>query len=245
MRRAAVRPGGARRRARDARALRRGHVGLVRRDDRPRERAPDRRDLPRRPPRGADVDDQHRRVHVERGRRRAARLHRPRRARPPGRADDRDARADGAPRADRPVLQLVRPPQRREARDLASDRRAADPDPLVGRQRLARDRAADRPQHDPEPRGTGRRAVRLDGLRLLLRAVAQPGPVPLRAVDRPSPVLLRHRRLGEPDRGLHRDGEGRAPAQDLLRALAQLPRHAATGAGRRRARRASTATTRA
>ena len=36
-----------------------------------------------------------------------------------------DARAHGAPRAERPVLQLVRPPHRGEADDLAADRRAA------------------------------------------------------------------------------------------------------------------------
>ncbi len=54
------------------------------------------------------------------------------------------ARADGALRADRPVLQLVRPPHGREADGLAADRRTAEPDPLIGRQRLARGRAEDR-----------------------------------------------------------------------------------------------------
>ena len=39
--------------------------------------------------------------------------------------------------AHRPVLQLVRRPYGREADHVAADRRAADPDPLVGRQRLA------------------------------------------------------------------------------------------------------------
>ena len=68
---------------------------------------------------------------------------RQRRARRPAVEDDRHARADGAPRR-RPVLQLVRPPHGREADGVAADRRAADADPLVGRQRLARGRAEDR-----------------------------------------------------------------------------------------------------
>ena len=71
----------------------------------------------------ADLDDQHRRVPVERGRGRAARDHRPRRARRRGRPDAQHARGDGAPRAQRPVLQLVRPPRRRQAHALAADRR--------------------------------------------------------------------------------------------------------------------------
>ena len=37
--------------------------------------------------------------------------------------DARDAGTDGAPPARRPVLQLVRPPRRRQAHDLATDRR--------------------------------------------------------------------------------------------------------------------------
>ena len=40
-------------------------------------------------------------------------------------------------RAERAVLQLVRPPDGREADGLAAVGRAADPDPVVGRQRLA------------------------------------------------------------------------------------------------------------
>ena len=38
-------------------------------------------------------------------------------------------------------------------------------------------------------------------------------------------VLLRHRRLREPDRRLHRHRQGRAAAQGVLRPLADLPRH--------------------
>ena len=42
---------------------------------------------------------------------------------------------------------------------------------------------------------------------------------------RQRPVLLRHRRLREPDRRLHRHRQGRAAAQGVLRPLAVLPRH--------------------
>ena len=92
-----------------------------------------------------DLDDQHRRVHVERGGRAAARHHLPRRARAAAVADDHDARAHGALRRHGPVLQLVRPPHGREAHRLAAAARAGvPPDPVVGRQRLARGRPEDR-----------------------------------------------------------------------------------------------------
>ena len=126
--------------------------------------------------RRADVDDEHRRLHVERGRRRAARHHRPRRAGHPAHGDARDAGADGAPPARRPVLQLVRPPRRREAHDLAADRRPAGPDPVLGRQR-----AGSRPGCGScatpcrSCRPQRRRDLRLDGLRLLLRARTRTG----------------------------------------------------------------------
>ena len=74
----------------------------------------------------------------------------PRRARSPAPTDADHARGDGAPRARRPVLQLVRPPRRVQAHQLAADRRAAGPDPLLRRQRLARGRPADRAQRVPE-----------------------------------------------------------------------------------------------
>ena len=105
----------------------------------------------RRQHRRADVDDEHRRLHVERRRRRAARRSSATPSWSPGlRTTIGDARAHGAPPARRPVLQLVRPPRRREAHDLAADRRPAGPDPVLGRQRLARDRAADRATAVPE-----------------------------------------------------------------------------------------------
>ena len=65
------------------------------------------------------------------------------------------ARDDGAPLARRPVLQLVRPPHRRRAEDLAVDGGPAHADPLVGRQRLARGR----PAHGRHERAGGRRAA--------------------------------------------------------------------------------------
>ena len=88
---------------------------------------------------------------------------------------DLDARGHGAPRATRPVLQLVRPPDGREADGLAADRRAADADPLVGRQRLARGRPEDRRRARPRALAPGARALRRDGLRLLLPARTSTG----------------------------------------------------------------------
>ena len=225
MRGAAVRPVGGCGRGRrgDARTLCPYDMGVVRRDDGPGQRAAGRHPPGGRHAIGADVDDEHRRVHVERRRRRAARHHRPLRARRPAREDDRDGRADGAPPTVRPVLQLVRPPHGREADDLAAERRPAHAGPLLGRQRLAGHRAADRPQHRAGAVGARGCDLRVDGLRALLRAVGQPDHVPLRAVHRRGGVLLRHGRLREPDRGLHRDREGRAAGQGVLRPLALLP----------------------
>ena len=124
--------------------------------DRPAQRGRDAR--------RADVDDEHRRVHVERGRRAAARPHRPARAGPADGEDADHARAHGALRRQRPVLQLVRPPDGREAHDLAADRRAAHADPLLRRQRVARRRAADRAQHAcrSSPRARARCTTRMD-----------------------------------------------------------------------------------
>ena len=217
--------GGGRRRGgrRHARALRARHLGVVRGDDRRAERPAGRRARGRRRALGADVDDEHRRVPVERGRGRAARDHPPQRARAARRADADDARADGAPQAQRPVLQLVRPPRRGQAHQVAADRRGPRPDPLLRRQRLAGDRAADRRAQRAAARRARPRAVRLDGLRLLLRAGAEPDPVPLLARQGHRAVLLRHGRLREPDRRLRRDRQGRAAEQGVLRALALVP----------------------
>ena len=82
----------------------------------------------------------------------------------------------GTPPAERPVLQLVRPHDRRQADRLAADRRAADADPVVGRQRLAGDRAPRRREQRPELSSARRRALRQHGFRLLLPAGGQPDP---------------------------------------------------------------------
>ena len=146
---------------------------------------------------------------------------------PAGDADD--PRGHGAPPAERPVLQLVRPHDRREAHRLAADGRAAHTDPLVGRQRLARDGAADR----REQRAGGRRPragdLRRHGLRLLLPARGQPDPLSLRPRHRRRGVLLRHGRQREPDRELHRDRQRPDAGQRVLRRLAHLPRHLRLG----------------
>ena len=95
-------------------------------DDRPAVRPAGRRPQQRRHHQRPDVDDEHRRVHVERRRRAsgsaiisrdelvAAAV-----------ADGHDARAHGALRRHGPVLQLVRPPHGREAHRLAAASRAA------------------------------------------------------------------------------------------------------------------------
>ena len=161
--------------------LRRGHVGVVRGDDRRAERPARRRAQRRRQHQRPDLDHEHRRLHVERAGGRAAADHRPPRDGRPAPQDAGDARAHGAPRAQRPVLQLVRPPHGSEADDLAADRRGARADPLLGRQRLAGGRPARRREPRPGAAGAGAATVRLDGLRLLLPARGQPDPLPLRA----------------------------------------------------------------
>ena len=136
-----------------------------------------------------------------------------------------DARAHGAPRAERPVLQLVRPP--RPARSSPTWPPTATPlTPIlssVDNGWLA-DRPADRGRAASRScRRAGAGALRLHGLRLLLPAGRQPDPVPLRARHRRGAVLLRHDRQREPDRDLHRDRQGRDPAQGVLRRLAAVP----------------------
>ena len=131
-------------------ALRRGHLALVRGDDRRAQRAAGRHPRERRHAQRADVDDEHRRLHVERrgGREARASSAAPSWCRACG---ARSATLEGLERHadERPVLQLVRPPDRREADDLAAVRRAAGADPLVGRQRLARRRPEDRRRPRP------------------------------------------------------------------------------------------------
>ena len=172
-----------------------------------------------------DLDHQHRRVPVEHGGRRGARDHRPRGGRRADLADPGDARRHGTPRGERPVLQLVQPPHGREAHRVAVLGRPADPDPVVGRQRLAGRGPAGRRQQRPGGRRGRLGALRQHGLRLLLPGRRQPHPVPLRAGHRRRAVLLRHDREREPDRDVHRHRQGRDPAAGVLRPVADLPGH--------------------
>ena len=210
-------------RRRDAAALRARHVGVVRGDDRREERPSGRRARGRRRALRADLDDEHRRLPVERGRGRAARDHRPGGARAARRADADHPRAHGAPRAERPVLQLVRPPRRRQAHQVAADRREPRPDPVLRRQRLAGDGAADRRAHAcrRSPRAPARCTTRWTSASTTCRS--EPDPVPLLRRQGHRAVLLRHGRLREPDRRLRRDRQGRAAEQGVLRALAHVP----------------------
>ena len=113
-----------------------------------------------------------------------------------------------------------------EAHALAADRRAAGPDPVLGRQRLARDRPADRraTPYRSCPRGASALYDSMD-FGFYYVPGEEPDPVPLLAREGHRPVLLRHGRLREPDRRLHRDRQGRAAAQGVLRPLADVPRH--------------------
>ena len=118
----------------------------------------------------ADLDHQHRRLPVERRRRRASSgsSATPRGVRA-ARADHHHARVDGA-LPERPVLQLVRPPHRaRSSRSGRRRRRTLQADPLVGRQRLARGRASRSSATASRARAARRRALRLHGLGLYYR----------------------------------------------------------------------------
>ena len=116
---------------RDAAALRAGDVGVVRGHDRSRERPACRQPGLGRDGQRADVHHQHRRLHVEHARRRAARDHRAPRGGPPPQRDAPLARDDGARHGERPVLQLVRPRHRYRPHGVAVDWRRGDADPLV------------------------------------------------------------------------------------------------------------------
>ena len=112
---------------------------------------------------------------------------------------------------------------------------AADADPLVGRQRLAGDRPAGRrePRARAARRGPG--AVRLDGLRLLLPARRQPDPLPLRC---PTPARRRAAttRSSRESRIASYIGiaKGEIPQRALLRRAGAASPTAATGAGETR-----------
>ena len=119
-----------------------------------------------------------------------------------------------------------------------------DAAPLLGRQRLAGGGPARRwPAASPSC-ARALRAVRLDGLRFLLPARGQPDPLPLRALYRLRALLLRHDRLREPHRDLHRDRERvEIPQRHYYGAMAHLPRQLRLeldGDARGRASRAAT-----
>ena len=117
---------------------------------------------------------------------------------------------------------------------------------VVGRQRLARRRPADRPEQRAAscPSGPARSIDSMDfGIyyvpeRNLVRFHIDPTRRPTRALA----VLLRHGGQREPDRRLPRHRARPAAAEDLLPALAHVPAHAATGAGRRHSPSAPSAT---
>ena len=178
---------------------------------------------------------------MERRRGRAARDHRPPRAGDAGWSRTLTSlEAHGAPRAERPVLQLVRPPHRREADDLAADRRAAR------RRSCPRSTTAGSPSAcgswPTACRRSPRRAGQLydsmdfgfyyrpDVNRILFHYVPDTGAAPC-CYD-----TLRER---EPDRDLHRDRQGRDPGRRPCSAPTARSRDRATGAGPRRSRSAT------
>ena len=230
---------------RSAAALRRGHVGVVRGDDRRAVRAARRHPQRRRHAQRADLDDEHRRVHVERA------------SSPSGSGSsasasscDRldahagDARAAWSARAERPVLQLVRPPHGREAR--RPGRRPA----RRSRRSCPRSTTAGWPSACgssrtacPSCSARAQRAVRLDGLRLLLPARASTGscsttcPTPAR---RPCcyDTVVSESRIADYI-GI---AQGQIPQKAYFGALAHVPGHLRLDAGRRPGRSASTRT---
>ena len=149
----------------------------------------------------------------------------------------------GATRAERAVLQLVRPPHGREADRLAAERRPPYADPVLGRQRLARHRLADRAQRRARARRARGRALRLDALRALLRPHAQPDPLPLRAATRargPAATTRSSQRAGSPTTSGPRRGSCRRRPTTAAGAASPT---AATPRGRRRGRPASSGRT--
>ena len=126
--------------------------------------------------------------------------------------------------SERPVLQLVRPPDGREAHRLAADRRARGAAALVGRQRLARGRAEGRRHERPGARRAGARDLRLDGLGLLLRPGPQPDPLPLSSRAR-APAPCCYDTIVSESRIARYIGiaQGRAPAQQYSGAYRAFP----------------------
>ena len=176
------------------------HVGVVRGDDRRAVRPAGRRPQRRRHHQRADVDDEHRRLHVERGRRRAARHHHAARARRAAVA--RRSRRSSTWSATATPASTTTGTTTGRARSSPTGRRSPTPNfhPIlssvdngwlaVGLKIVENSVAA--------AAHARRRALRRDGLRLLLPAGRQPRALPLPA-GRPRrlAVLLRHRRQRE------------------------------------------------
>ncbi len=243
-RRAQSSPRFPRRNRADAPAVRRGHVGVVRGDDRRGDRPAGRQPVLRRDAQRPDLDDQHRRLHVEHA------------SSPSGSGSSatREAVERGSRRRSRTLETMERHVASGQFYNWYDHRNGAKltawpptGDPLTpilssvdngwlatGLQVVAEQRA----------RGLATRAGALfdtHGLRLLLPAGRQPDRRSTYAPDTGDvALLLRHDRQREPDRELHRHRQGRAAAEGLLRRLADVPRRPATGTGTRRSRSAST-----
>ena len=204
-----------------------GHLGVVRRDDRPGHRAAGRQPRRRRDAERPDVDHEHRRLHVEHARRRAARDHRPRARR--SRGSTQTLRSLETMERHEPSGQFYNwydHTTGAEADGLAAHRRPAHADPVVRRQRLAGDR---RCRSSPTASPSCRRAPRRCST--AWTSASTTGRTSTGSLFHYAPstgavaVLLRHDRQREPDRELHRDRQGRAPGEGVLRRLADVPRH--------------------
>ena len=197
-----------------AAALRRGHLGVVRGDDRRAERAARGHAQAPTAHQRADLDHQHRRVHVERLAAEQLGIISHRETVDRLRQDAHDARAAWSATRRAASTSTGTTTARGEADNLAADRRAAGcrtcPRSTTAGWRWGCEMVASRV---PELQARAQRAVRLDGLRLLLPAGGQPDPVPLRTRHRrrrPAATTRssRESRIAE----LHRDREGRDPA---------------------------------
>ena len=178
----------------------------------------------------ADVADQHRRVHVERGGGRAAADHRPRGGGRAARPHGDHARADGARRAPASTSTGTTSAPARSSRP---GRRAATPSTpwlssvdngwlAVGLRIVA----------------TGCPSCGRARRRCSTRwtSASTTGPSATRSSsttrrERRGALLLRHDRLREPDRRLHRDREGRDARAPVLRHLAVASRTSCDWAG--------------
>ena len=203
------------------------------------------------------VADQHRHLPLEHARRPRPRRDLQRAGARADRADAGDASRRSSATTQRPVLQLVRPADRREADDLAGRRQHGLPVPLERRQRLARRGAGDgRSAASRSTRARRARSTSVDGLRLLLRP--RPRPDPRRRLAgrrRPAAASTTRRRTSTsratttarstPSRGSRATSAspGRDPADALLQDVAHASRTTCDWSGRSRSRRASRAPT--